>query len=184
MNDTKESLSGLTIGLHWIVGLGMIGLFIMGKYMEINEAFSLYDLHKSIGILILAAVFLRIIWRVKNGWPEPVDSYKKIEQILAKVVHWVLIVGTILFPFSGVLMSGAGGYGLEIFGLELLAANPDPSNPMEMIPLNPMLAGIGHEMHEALGKIMLVSLVLHVVGALKHHFMDKDNSLRRIMARS
>ncbi|MCG8428150.1 MAG: cytochrome b [Chromatiales bacterium] len=184
MRDTKEKLSGLTIGLHWLVGLVMIGVFIVGKYMEINEAFFLYGPHKSIGILILIAVVARIIWRMKNGWPEPVSNYKKAEQIMAKLVHWILIIGTVLFPVSGIMMSGAGGYGLDIFGLELLANNPDPTNPMEMIPLNSTLAGIGHNMHSMLGKVMIAALALHVIGALKHHIIDKDNNLRRMLGRA
>jgi cytochrome b561 len=181
MSDTKQKLSGMTIGLHWLVGLGMIGIFIVGKYMEANEALQLYDLHKSIGILILIPVIARVMWRIRTGWPKPVSVYKKHEQILSKIVHWILLVGTVLFPLSGMMMSGAGGYGLEIFGLELLAANPDPNNPREMIPFNPMLAGIGHEMHEVLGKVMLISLVLHIAGAIKHSLFEKDRSMKRML---
>ena len=79
-------------------------------------------------------------------------------------------------------MSGAGGHGVSVFGLEIIAAQFDPVT-QETIPHNAALAGFMHKTHEIAGWMMIVAIVLHFTGAIKHHFIDKDNTLRRILAR-
>lgn len=86
-------------------------------------------------------------------------------------------------PISGMMMSGFGGHGIFIFGFELVAMNPVPANPNEVIATNAQLAGIGHEMHGFIGEVLIFAIVLHVVGAVKHHVIDKDNTLRRMLGR-
>ncbi len=108
MRDTRHKLSGLTIFLHWIVGITIIALTIVGIYMNENEVFALYPIHKSIGVLIFAVIVIRIYWRFVNGWPQPVRAYKAIEHNLAKIVHWALIIATIIMPISGFIMSSLG----------------------------------------------------------------------------
>ncbi len=83
-------------------------------------------------------------------------------------------------PISGFIMSAIGGHGVDFFGMELAARNPDPTDPKEVIALNGPLAGIAHNMHEIAGKAIFVGVILHVVGALKHHMIDKDGTLRRM----
>lgn len=179
--DTPEQFSHLTIALHWIVGLTVIGLLAVGVYMEETEAYSLYPWHKSFGFLIFFVVLLRVAWRIKNGWPTPVGQYSKVEQILAKVVHWVLILGTVLMPISGFLMSAFGGPGVEVFGLEVVARNANPDNPSEVIAHNKAIASFTHSLHHWLGEALIIAVALHVVGAIKHHVIDKDGSIRRML---
>ena len=181
MRDTPERFSPLTIALHWLVGLTIIALLSVGWYMAEYDAYGLYPLHKSTGILVLSLVLVRVWWRLSNGWPAPASQYRAWEQALARVVHWVLIIGMVLMPLSGMLMSGAGGHGLDLYGLQLLAANPDPSNPGQVIALNETAAELGHETHEVLGTVLMVAVLLHVAGALKHHLIDKDGTLRRML---
>ena len=184
MRDGVTKFSPITIALHWIVGLSMIGLLAVGIYMDTFEVYSLYPIHKSLGILIVAFVIARIIWRTLNGWPKPVSQYSTIEHTLAKVIHWVLIIGTLSMPVSGMMMSGGGGHGLFIFDWELLAKNIDPSDPSMTLPLSEAIASLGKSMHGLLGNIMIAAIVLHVVGAFKHHIIDKDATLRRMLGRS
>lgn len=179
--DTAEKFSPVTLLLHWIVGLSIIGLLAVGVYMAENEVWSLYPIHKSFGFLIFFVVLLRVVWRLKNGWPTPVSQYSKVEQILAKVVHWVLIIGTVLMPISGMMMSTMGGHGLEVFGLEVVGANMNPENPTKTLPINKELASFFHGAHHWLGEAMIVAVILHVVGALKHHIIDRDGTLRRML---
>ena len=129
--DTQSKLSSNTVTLHWIVAIMMIGLLSTGLYMESTETFGLYPWHKSFGVLIILFVVLRILWRIKNGWPTPIRDYRKVEKILSKVVHYLLIIGTLLMPLSGFMMSSMGGHGVAFFGLELFARNPDPMNPQK-----------------------------------------------------
>jgi cytochrome b561 len=182
--DTQSKLSGKTRLLHWIVGVMMISLLSVGVYMEENEAFALYPWHKSFGVLIVVFVLWRIVWRIKSGWPTPVRDYRKVEKILAKVVQYVLIIGSILMPVSGFLMSVMGGQGVDFFGIELFARNPDPVNPMEVVAINGTVAKAAHVVHGELGEILIVAVLLHIVGALKHHVIDKDGTLRRMLGKS
>lgn len=183
MKDTKEKLSTLTVTLHWVVGLIVIALASIGVYMSENEAFELYPIHKSIGVLIFAVIIVRVYWRFVNGWLKPVSDYKTIEHNLATIIHWTLIIAIVVMPISGFIMSGAGGYGVSVFGLEIIAAQFDPI-AKEAIPHNAALAGFMAETHEIAGWTMIVAIILHLTGALKHHFIDKDNTLKRMLGKS
>lgn len=184
MTTHIPALSKPTRYLHWIIAAGMIGLFAAGQYMTRFDAWDVYPIHKSLGMLILLAVIPRVILRIKEGWPTPVGEAPPVQERIAKIVHWALILSTAIMPISGMLMSGAGGNGLHIFGLELLSANPDPDNPMRAIPLNETLSGVGHFAHEIGSKVLAISVVLHVAGALKHHIVDKDATLKRMLGKS
>ena len=179
--DTKEKLSSTTIWLHWIVAILMIFMTAAGIYIDNFEAETLFDIHTSLGVLILVAVIPRVIWRYKHGWPVAVGNYTRVEHIGGKVVHWTLILATLLMPLSGILMAVAGGHGLHIFELELLAETPDPANPDEALALSPALAEVGSAIHGLFGKVLPIAIVLHIVGALKHHLIDKDETLRRML---
>ncbi|MBW5290734.1 MAG: Cytochrome B561 [Candidatus Ruthia sp. Asou_11_S2] len=180
--DTKQKLSGLTVLLHWVVGLVIITLAVIGVYMSENEVFALYPIHKSIGVLIFAVIVIRIYWRFVNGWLQPVANYTKIEYNLSKIVHWVLIIATIVMPISGFIMSGAGGYGVSVFGLEIVAANFDPV-AKKAIAHNAALASFMSGTHANAGWTMIIAIFLHLAGAIKHHFMDKDSTLKRMLGK-
>lgn len=183
IRDTVTILSKTTIRLHWLVAAMMIGLLAVGIYMEEQEVYALYPWHKSLGILILLIVIPRVIWRLLNGWPKPQSQYSSVEVYLAKLVHWLLIIGTVLMPISGIMMSGFGGHGIHIFGIELLAMNPDPTNPHEVIAINAMLADLGDELHGTGGDVLIIAIFLHALGAIKHHLVDKDNTLCRMLGK-
>lgn len=179
--DTHSKLSPNTLALHWIVAIMMIALLTTGLYMETTETLALYPWHKSFGVLIILFVVLRVLWRIKNGWLSPVSNYTKVEKILSKVVHYLLIIGTVLMPLSGFMMSAMGGHGVAFFGIELFARNPDPINPREVIALNAGIAKFAHTLHGLGGNILIAGVVLHIAGAFKHHVMDKDGTLRRML---
>ncbi len=183
MSDAKTKLSCVTVALHWAVGLTMIIMLTVGWYMAEFEEHWLYPIHKSVGMIAFVVILARVIWRIKQGWPEAASNYKAWEHTLSKIIHWALIIGTVMMPVSGMLMSGLGGYGLSIFGLELLAATPNPEEAGKMIPINGPIAGTAHEIHEIAGYVIMVSVLLHVSGALKHHFMDKDGTLKRMLGK-
>ncbi|MDD9893403.1 MAG: cytochrome b [Gammaproteobacteria bacterium] len=182
--DTASQLSKTTVALHWIVGLTMIGLLAAGQAMEMFEIYALYPIHKALGFLIFFVIVARVAWRIKNGWPTPVSQYQRHEQVLSKIVHWALIIGTLLMPISGFLMSALGGYGVDVFGWEVVAMNPDPENPGKVIAHNGEIAGAAHSAHGLIGKIMMGAVALHIAGALKHHVVDKDGTLRRMLGKA
>ena len=184
MNDTKQKLSPTSIFLHWIVAVTIIGLLALGIYMEENEAYQFYDLHKSIGALIFLVIIARVVWRIKQGWPEPASDYKKIEHLMSKVVHYVLLIGSVIIPMSGLMMSWGGGHELAVFGLEVWGPNHDPVSPEETMARSDAIGGLGHQLHGLISNIVIAAIVLHIVGALKHHIVDKDATLKRMLGKS
>lgn len=178
----SKPLNKLTIVLHWIIAFAMLCLFFVGVYMAENEVWSLYPLHKSIGTLMLPVILLRVLWRMKSGWPPVIGNVSRAMQLLSKSIHILLLLLTLMIPLTGMLFSAASGHGFGIFGLELFAANHAP-NGSDVIAHSEFWADLGHEMHEILGYTMLLAVGLHVAGALKHHFIDKDQTLLRMLGK-
>lgn len=181
--DTKEKLGGTTRCLHWIIAICFIALTAVGIYMANTEAWSLYPLHKSVGIILFVVILLRVGWRIKQGWPAPVGEYPKIEQLLAKVTHWILLLGTIAMPITGMLYSGLSGHGFGIFGWTLVNGNYDPENPEQVIAHSERLSALSEQAHEIIGYTLAIAIILHIAGACKHHFVDKDPTLLRMLGK-
>lgn len=181
MRDSHNQFSKTTVVLHWVVGITMIALLGVGLYMAENEVYSLYPIHKSVGTLIFVVVLYRAIWRMMNGWPTEIGKQPTLQRLVAKLTHWMLLLGTLIMPISGAAMSIAGGHGLAVFGFNLVSRNINPANPEKTMPLNESIAGFAHETHEVIGILLIAVVALHVIGALKHHFMDKDGTLSRML---
>lgn len=176
------ALGKTEIALHWIVGIGMIILMAVGLYIENAEARSLMPLHKSFGIALFAFILLRVVIRIRKGWPETASKGKAWEHILARVVHWVLILGTLAMPISGMLGSIFGGRGLSLFNLDLIAANLGSDG--RPVAISETLAGIAGGMHGLVANVLIAAILLHVAGALKHSFAGHDATLKRMLGRS
>ncbi|MDO6463460.1 MULTISPECIES: cytochrome b [Pseudoalteromonas] len=183
IKDTPLTLSKTTISLHWIVAVLIIGLLGSGLYMENFEAFFLMSWHKSFGVLLFAFALLRVTWRIINGWPKHTNTHPEYEMILAKVIHYVLIISMLLMPISGLITSGMGGHGVDLFGLEIIPHNPNPENPQRSMPFSESWSNLGKTVHGLTANALLVALGLHIVGAIKHHVIDKDNTLTRMLGK-
>ncbi|NOI57450.1 cytochrome b [Vibrio coralliilyticus] len=182
--DTREKLSSITITLHWVVGVLMLYMVMSGLFMEDIGIQWLFDSHTSFGVAILLVVIPRVIWRYSNGWPEHVGDYTQFEKICGKAVHWALLIATLIMPLSGMMMAIGGGHGLHFFSFDLLAATSDPANPGENLVIYPLLDDIGDTIHSFIGETLLpAAIILHIVGALKHHLIDKDRTLLRMLGR-
>ncbi|UJF23649.1 cytochrome b [Suttonella sp. R2A3] len=179
--DTREKLSLTTVVLHWIVGVGVIVAMIVGFVMAKNELYAIYPIHKSVGALLFIFILWRVVWRIKQGPLTHVGQYSQIENILAKIVVLVMLLGTVLFPLSGMIMSYFGGSGLSFFGLELVAANIGADGKREA--LNGGIASFARSVHGWLLPIMAIAIILHIIGAYKHHFVDKDGTMKRILGK-
>jgi len=176
-------LSKQTIALHWIVGLFMITLVPLGLYMSsIDYVPSLYYIHKSLGTLSLFFILYRVVLRLREGWPTPASQYQRYEQIASKFVHWVLIIATVTMPVSGVLHSGFGGYGVFIFEIPIIPNNYN-AELGKVIAYNKTISEQADFVHIWMGKIVIGAFALHIIGALKHHFIDKDHTLKRMFGK-
>lgn len=179
--DQLFRFSRITVGLHWIIAITMMALLGVGLYMVENEVWHLYHLHKSIGILIFPVVLLRVLWRLKTGWPVALTAQVKWQQTIAQVAHYILLIITVLMPISGMIFSAASGHGFGIFSWEIWPSNPSLSKPGEVDVRSVFWSELGHDGHELLGNLLLLVLLLHVLGALKHHLIDKDGVLKRML---
>ena len=110
-----------------------------------------------------------ILWRLTHTPPALLSSYKAIERKLATGAHRLLYVLMVILPLSGVIMATYSKYGIKWFGIDFIKGLDN--NPMRLI---------FKDAHEIIGLIMVAVLVLHIAGALKHKFIDKDDTLKRM----
>ncbi|MES2673489.1 MAG: cytochrome b [Pseudomonadota bacterium] len=181
IHQSKKDLSLVSIVLHWIVALGIITLALIGLYMTANEAWSLYPYHKSFGLILFPIIVIRVIWRLKQGWPVAVSRYSAVEHSLAKMTHWLLLILIFLMPLAGMIYSGASGHGFGIFGLELVPHNYTEDG--QAIAYSEVWRDAGQTAHRYIGNALMVLIALHIAGALKHHFVDRDATLKRMLGK-
>lgn len=170
----------IAVTLHWIIALAIITMLALGQVMEdlpIAYKFQAYNFHKSLGISILALSIFRLIWRFLNPPPALPEGMKPHERFLAHAAHWGLYFLMIAMPLSGWLMvSAMHKYPTVFFGLGEVPFIPMPSGT------NPKAASdLLKDAHELLANGAILLIGLHVAAALKHHFMDKDTILTRML---
>lgn len=166
------------IAFHWAIALLIMFNFAaawVSEDMPKEEAMQVMGNHKAIGITILLLSIGRIVWRITHRPPPLEESLKAWEAALAKVTHALFYFLIVAVPVAGWGLHSAASKGLpvSIFGLFGFPAMPVGSDKPTI--------GLFHEMHEVLATVMLVLLVLHILAALKHHFLDRDGTLRRMV---
>ncbi|MBI1327748.1 MAG: cytochrome B [Alphaproteobacteria bacterium] len=174
LKNTGESYGLIAKSFHWLVGLVVIGLLIVGFLMDdlqMSVKLTVYFWHKSVGILVLTLMIMRLCWRVYNHAPSALPTHRPWEIVLAHIVHYALYAVLIAMPLTGWLMSSAKGYTVNVAGLFSL---PDLVKP------DKRLAEFFVRAHYYLAFTILGLLALHIAGALKHHFIDKDLTVRRM----
>ena len=174
----------VAILLHWIIAFAIIALLAMGAVMVrltpgSSLQFELYQLHKSVGIAVLALTLMRLAWRLFHPPPPLPANLKPWEMALARVTHVGFYVLLITLPFSGWMMVSASVWNIPtvVFGAFTLPHLPVLGGLENKKPVEDALK----ETHEALAIGMLILLVLHVAGALKHHFLLRDDTLARML---
>ncbi len=171
-----QRYSGKSMALHWLVAILIIAAFIMGFYMtdlKISPTkLKLYAWHKWIGVTVLGLVAIRLLVRLTSSTPAYPEHGKAWEKQVAKVTHVLLYVLMFGVPLSGYLYTYAAGFPVVYLGLVELPA---------LITPNPELKDRFKEIHEVLTTGMLILVLLHFAAALKHHFIDKDDVLKRML---
>ncbi|HEY1224176.1 MAG TPA: cytochrome b [Brevundimonas sp.] len=166
----------MSLAFHWLTAALILAQVLLITAHEatdgpISREFVL--VHKSVGLTILVLTLARIGWRLANpALPLP-DRMRGWEKIAARVTHvgfYILLIG---LPLGGWAASSAGGRVIEWFGLFVWPALP--------VPLDKGLARTFMDAHEAGVKVLYVLLALHVLAALKHQFLDRDNVLHRML---
>ena len=180
LKNSTDQFGSVAIALHWIMALAVFGLFGLGWYMvELTYYDSLYKtlpfIHKSIGILFAATLVFRIVWKLINPKPQPLAGSSTFEIVAARFAHLALYGLLIVIVCSGYLISTADGSSISVFEWFAVPAT------ITSIPEQEDVAGF---VHEYLAYALIALVVLHAAAALKHHFFDKDDTLRRMLGRA
>ncbi|CAM5220035.1 cytochrome b [Alishewanella longhuensis] len=159
--------------LHWLSAVLLIGLLASGIYMADGHNYALYDWHKAFGVMALLLVIVRLYYRAKNPWPSAARGTAHEKPI--HLMHQSLLLICVMLPITGMLYSGLGGFGIEVFGLTLVPNGYTEQG--EVLPYSQEGSDFGKIMHYYLGYLMAALVLLHASAALKHHFVDQDSTL-------
>lgn len=199
MTQTSSRYTKTAVILHWLIAIFIFLMFGLGWYMadlpkeapkqmaydlfdlgiytwnlatEVSPRTFYFNLHKSLGVIIMTLIALRIIWRVMHQPPAPLTSYKAWEKKLATGMHHLLYLLMVALPVSGIIMSAYSKFGLKFFGISLIQG-------LDNTPMREVF----EEVHEVIGIVLLVVIAVHIAGALKHKIIDKDETLKRMSLR-
>lgn len=176
MAQPSAVYSNVSIALHWIIALlalGQIGLMMISDQVSGSDRGYWMMLHKSGGMLILALTLVRLLWRFKEPWkPLPVDT-PRWQRIVARVTHVGFYVVMIGMPLTGWAAVSAANSSFDFYGLF--------ATPLLPVEGGRETAKALFAVHDKGAKVFYVLVALHVVAALKHQFLDKDNELRKML---
>jgi cytochrome b561 len=162
------------IVLHWVLALLIVFMASLGWYMMTVEREpggpALMDLHRSIGLILFVLVLLRILWRMFHK-PEPLpQGVPAWQTLLSTVTQWLLYACMVALPVTGILGAEYSRNGLAFFGIPLkLGIGTDRAT-----------SKLFFQMHEFLIWTLVVLVALHVLGALKHLVVDRDDVFNRM----
>lgn len=164
------------ITLHWLIALLILAAFPLGVYMHelplSPDKLRLYSYHKWMGITVLLLAVVRVAWRITHRPPALPDSVPRWQQHASETVHLALYALILLVPLTGWLMSSAKGFQTVWFGVLPL---PD------LVGKDLILGEVLQEMHETFNIMLFLLVGAHVAAALKHHFIDRDGILARML---
>lgn len=173
--NNRHAYTLTAIWLHWLMALALAANFALGVGMHelpiSPQKLQLYSWHKWAGVTLFGLVTLRLIWRKIAPPPEPLPG--PAWQIrAARTLHCALYLLMFAIPLSGWLMSSAAGFPVVYLGILPL---PD------LVSKNKLLFETFKEIHQALNFGLLFLVSIHVAAALKHHFVDRDATLVRML---
>jgi len=178
--NSKSQYGWVAIALHWLMAPAIIGLFFLGWWMR---SLTYYDawyregpaLHKSIGLLLLGLLLVRLLWKLANPSPAAEPGTPRWQAQAARLVHGGLYLLLLVIMTSGYLISTADGRPIEVFGWFNVPAS------IQSIPHQEDIAG---QVHKLLAWSLMAVVAAHGLAALKHHFIDRDATLRKMLGRS
>lgn len=171
---------GFAIALHWLLAIALVGIFSVGLYMAdlpfSPQRLKLYNWHKWAGITILLLSVLRLVWRLTHTPPAlPPTVVQAMPGWQMRAYHATHVAMYALFfivPLVGWAYSSAAGFPIVLFGVLPL---PD------FVPASKPLSELIKPWHEISAFALAGLVLLHVAAALKHHFIDKDGLLQRML---
>jgi len=177
MSSKNLNHSKLTIFLHWLSALIIFSMFALGFWMVDLGYYHAWrksapELHKSIGLMFFAITLLRVFWKLKTPTLAPVEGSSDKEIKIAHLVHKLLYFLLFFIMLSGYLISTADERGIEFFNLFSVPGFGSFIENQEDV------AGLFHQF----AAYTIISLaLLHAAAAFKHHFVSKDETLKRML---
>ncbi|MFT6673934.1 MAG: cytochrome b561/polyisoprenoid-binding protein YceI [Sulfitobacter sp.] len=182
LSNTNTRYGTVTKTIHWVMALLILTLIPLGWIAdqlpydtdpELARKAWLFSLHKTLGVTAFFVAMLRIVWALSQAKPALLNGGKKLESFAAELVHWMLYGALVIVPLSGWIGHAAAQGFAPIWW-------PLGQN----LPMVPKSAPVEHffgALHFVAGRVLILSLILHIAGALKHHLIDRDNTLRRML---
>ncbi|WP_417694944.1 cytochrome b [Roseibium sp.] len=185
LRNTPRGYGLVAISFHWIMATLIVAMLGLGLYMtslpqSAPNLYPLYQLHKSIGFVVLTLATLRIVWRLVNPSPALPAAMPALEKLAAHLGHAGLYALMFLLPISGWLMVSASPWGIPTIVFDVL--------PVPHLPIPPVLGDKAQAesllkvVHEYAAWVLVALLVAHIAAALKHHFIARDDTLRRMVS--
>lgn len=174
--NSTTGFGAVSKALHWVMALLVIGILGVGLWMTGlplgPDKFRIYALHKSFGFCVLMLVIVRMAWHLYSKKPGFVEGMKPWERLAAQAAHVFLYLAMLGMPLSGWLMSSAKGYTVTVFFTFDLP---------HLIGESEKLGQFFSTAHWVLAYALIAAVAVHIGAALKHHFINKDETLRRIL---
>lgn len=171
-----KKYTNVAVALHWLMALALIGMFSLGFYMAglplSPNKLKLFSWHKWAGVTLFILVSVRLAWRIAHRAPPLPEQMSRGEQLLARAGHRLLYLLMFAIPLSGWLMSSAKGVQTVYFGML-----PIP----DLLEKNRELGELLQTLHWGLNLLFAALVIGHAAAALKHHFIDKDEVLTRML---
>ncbi len=182
LTNTDVRYGGVTKTFHWLTALLILSLIPMGWYAnqlpyetdaQLAQKAWLFSLHKTLGVAAFFVAVLRILWAISQPKPGLLNADHRTESFVAGLVHWLLYGALVIVPLSGWISHAAAAGFAPIwwpFG--------------QSLPLVPKSVSVEHffsSIHWVATKVLVASLLLHIAGAFKHHLIDGDATLRRML---
>ncbi len=180
VSDTPRRYTATAMALHWLLALALVGIFCFGLYMT-SLPFSparlkYFNWHKWAGMTILILSALRLLWRITHRPPALPDSITRTmprwQHVAHTGTHHLLYALFFIVPLMGWIYSSAAGFPIVLFGVLPL---PD------LVGKSPELAEALKPWHGYAAYTLAALVVLHVAAALKHHLIDRDGLLSRML---
>ena len=171
-----KKYTATAIVVHWLMAVGLIGVFSFGLYMAdlpvSPDKLKYYSWHKWAGVTLFAILVFRVVWRFTHRPPALPAHMGPGEQFVAHAGHGMLYLLMFAIPLSGWMMSSAKGIQTVLFGVL-----PIP----DLLERNKELGALLQTAHWALSMLLAAVVIGHVAAALKHHLIDKDDVLSRML---